>query len=266
VRGRQVCVISHVSVPISQSARLPEILAMCHAWEPPNAFKTKYIGGGLLIDAFITTLFFGARNQTGQWDFENLKEAYNLSVVNGRVDGWSSRYTKHLQSRLPGRALFTSAEGYIGLCPASARPGDRISIALGCTTPLILRSVFGRENQYLVGGECFVASLTSCEGLLGPIYDDWTHDIVIVDGRTTRAWVDSTGRQTQLNPRAGHFPQGWRVRYGSNSSEPEIDDDGNMKSQWFENVETGERCWYDPRLRSQNLRKMGVDIQDFMLV
>jgi Heterokaryon incompatibility protein (HET) len=266
VRGRQVCVISHVSAPISHSARLPEVLATCHSWEPPNASTTRYIGGGLLIDAFIITLFFGARDQTGRWHLGNLKEAYNLSVVNGKIDGWSSRYTKHLQSRLPGGALFTAVEGHIGLCPASARPGDRISIALGCTTPLMLRLVSGRKNRYLVGGECFVASLTSCEGLLGPIYDDWTDDIVIVDGRTTRAWIRSTGSQTQLNPRAGPFPPGWRVRYGLNGDESEIDADGNMKSQWFENVETGERCWYDPRLRSQSLRARGVDIQDFLLV
>ena len=78
--------------------------------------------------------------------------------------------------------------------------------------------------------------------------------------------VDDNGVPTQLDPRAGPLPTGWSVQHGD-SDEPDVEiEDGELKEQWFHHSETKEWTWYDPRLTSENLKKMGIAIQEFVLV
>jgi hypothetical protein len=65
IKGRRVCVIDKVVTPIPLSAQLEEILAICYAWEPPGARKTRYVAEGTLIDAFVSTLFLVSSGNKG---------------------------------------------------------------------------------------------------------------------------------------------------------------------------------------------------------
>ncbi|KAG4437810.1 hypothetical protein IFR05_006697 [Cadophora sp. M221] len=205
IRGTRAGVINKVLTPIALSARLPEILAVCHSWEPPNAASTPYVTGGDLMAAFITTLFYGAISELNDFDrpleYEKLRKVYENTVVRGElddnVDDWYS--TRHLQAHLPGRALFWTNEGHIGLCPAPARVGDLIVIAYGCATPLVLRPTLER---YIVGGECYVSGLMNGEALFGPLPRGWTvQSWKAINREKYPVFKDPTGLTTLKDPR-----------------------------------------------------------------
>ena len=105
------------------------------------------------------------------------------------------------------------------------------------------------------------------EALLGPLMPGTRYNWKLVHGRWAQVFVEIDGTATQLDPRAGPLPPGWSVVYESETGEPgpEIID-GEFQNQRFHNSETGEDVWWDPRLTSENLKKRGVDIQEFVLV
>ena len=59
---------------------------------------------------------------------------------------WSSHYR---------RRFMVSIEGYIGLVPETTRPGDKICVLFGCSTPVILRQ---EGDSYRFIGEWLVAN------------------------------------------------------------------------------------------------------------
>ena len=66
-----------------------------------------------------------------------------------------------------GRSFFTTEEGYIGLAPQAAKPGDQICVLIGCNSPVVLRS--NGIEQYQVVGECYMDGFMNGEALLGQI-------------------------------------------------------------------------------------------------
>jgi hypothetical protein len=104
------------------------------------------------------------------------------------------------------------------------------------------------------------------EALLGPLSAGSRFGWRDVAGKLRSVVVDGNGVPTQLDPRAGPLPTGWSVQYGD-SDKPDVEiEDGKLKTQWFYCSETEEWTESDPRLTSENLKKMGVDIQEFVLV
>jgi hypothetical protein len=148
----------------------------------------------------------------------------------------SMRYFSRLQEVLPGRAFFTTLDGFIGLCPAAARSGDCVCVILGSTAPLLLRPSSG--GQYKLVGECYIHGLMQGQGLLGPIPSSWERKTYIVDGVNIHMMVHGGKRYC----------------------------DGNPRKRLFENCETGVRTFFDLRLTSEALVARGVDIMDFILV
>lgn len=79
-------------------------------------------------------------------------------------------------------ALLITEEGFVGAGPALTRPGDQISVMLGCMRPLVLRTQEawsgggggGTENSsaYAVVGPCNAHGLNWGEALLGPLPED----------------------------------------------------------------------------------------------
>jgi hypothetical protein len=273
IRGRHVCEINYVATPIPGSASLPEILAICHAWEPVRAKSTGYISGGSLLDAFVSTLFLGSilnlaafRDSTEPFSIATMNTVYDSLVVEGIVSVDHLLYGDTLRTILPGRTFFTTKEGYIGLCTASARPGDRICIALGGSNPVMLRPVPKSEGHYQVGGGCYVHGLMKGEGILGPLPPRWTDSWVILQNKFAFVFIDPNQVPTQFDPRAGPLQRGWKVYYGLEQHRREISYEGKLGVQRFENEATGEVTVFDPRLTSRNLRRMGIYLQDIILV
>lgn len=80
------------------------------------------------------------------------------------------------------RALLITEQGYVGTGPTNTRPGDQISVMLGCMRPLVLRpqevsnnsSDLENNGPYTVVGPCNAHGLNWGEALLGPLPDDTT--------------------------------------------------------------------------------------------
>jgi hypothetical protein len=106
-----------------------------------------------MLDAYLTTLAGGfikgmiVSNIGSFPSIEDCRSFFFHYCIRGRqAEGLSNSQRLYfkgsrfdaLQQFLPGRALFTTADGNIGLCPADTRPGDHICVILGCKTPLLL--------------------------------------------------------------------------------------------------------------------------------
>ena len=83
-----------------------------------------------------------------------------------------------------------------------------------------------------------------------------------------RVFIAPNQRPTQLDPRAGPLPHPWRIFYGKKEErfEEEVDKDGNLRCIYFENSESGKIDYHDPRLTAQNLKNLGIELQDIFLV
>ena len=69
-----VDIIKDVSPYITATTRLPEIVATCRAWKIENASTIAYVGGGTVLDAFVTLLGCGIRVNASQLFYRNEKE------------------------------------------------------------------------------------------------------------------------------------------------------------------------------------------------
>ncbi|KAK3112434.1 hypothetical protein LTR53_011296 [Teratosphaeriaceae sp. CCFEE 6253] len=83
------------------------------------------------------------------------------------------RSHSRLVQDMRGRNLLTTDRGHIGLGPLALRPGDRLAIVLGCSTPLAIRSDPDAAASFQVVGECNVRALMTGEAILGPLPPHW---------------------------------------------------------------------------------------------
>ena len=278
IQGLQICVIDQVFEAVPFDATLPEMLTKCQAWELAGGYTTSQTGGVPSIDAFMATIFSGSINDAlladTVLDIQILRKIYALAcerkdfttLSSDRAENMEAemRYLGTIEQIVRGRRLFRTHSGMLGLCPAWVSKGDIVIAALGCNFPLALRATEG--NRYQVGGGCFVHGMMNGEALLGPLSPGSRFGWRDVVGNLEAVVVDDNRVPTQLDPRAGPLPTGWSVQYGD-SDEPDVEiEDGELKTQWFYCSETEEWTESDPRLTSENLKKMGVDIQEFVLV
>jgi len=278
IQGLQICVIDQVFEAIPFDAKLPEILTKCQTWELLCRYTTSQTRRVPSIDDFIATIFSKSIADAlcvgVVLDMQILRKHYALACERKDFTTLSSdragnteierRYVGRIEKNLLGRRLFRTHSGMLGLCPAWASNGDITIAALGCISLLVLRAT--EENRYQVGGECFVHGMMNGEALLGPLSPGSQFGWRDVAGNLRPVYVDGNGVPTQLDPRAGPLPTGWSVQHGD-SDEPDVEiEDGELKEQWFHHSETKEWTWYDPRLTSENLKKMGIAIQEFVLV
>jgi hypothetical protein len=275
IQGLQICVIDQIFEAIPFDAKLPQILRKCQTWELASRYTTSQTGVPS-IDAFIATIFSGsiadALTAGAVLDIQMLRKLYVLAceqkhfttLSSDRAENTERVYVGRIEKHLPGRRLFRTHSGMLGLCPAWFSKGDIVIAALGCTSPLALRATEG--NRYQVGGACFVHGVMNGEAFLGPLSPGSRFSWREVAGELYPVFIDRNGVPTQLDPRAGPLPTGWSVHYGD-LDEPDVEiEDGELKTQWFYRSETKEWTWSDPRLTSENLKKMGIDIQEFVLV
>jgi hypothetical protein len=276
-------VIDQVFEAVSFDAKIPEILTKCQTWELASRYTASQIRGVPSIDAFIAAIFSGsitnALHSGVALDIQILRTIYVLACERKDFTTLSSDRAEYpkinmetgmryvagsFEPTVRGRRLFRTHSGMLGLGPAWVSKGDIVIAALGCASPLVLRAT--EENRYQVGGECFVYGMMNGEALLGALSAGSQFGWRNVAGSLEAVVVDGNGVPTQLDPRAGSLPTGWSVHYGD-LNEPGVEiEDGELKNQWFYHWETRKKAWFDPRLTSENLKKMGVDIQEFVLV
>lgn len=223
---------------------------------------------------FITTIFSLsiplALHLGSNLDMHELRDIYEIDYQRGSFPPFGSNssvtssFARNIQRDIPGHRLFKTDSGLMGLCPSWASNTDIIIVAFGCDTPLILRCT--ERNRYQIGGKCSVNGKMLGEGFLGPLSAGCRIAYMDVAGNPQAVFVDANGVPTQLDPRAGPLPSGWSVWYGTDYLNKIEVENGKLKKQWFFHEETEEWTQYDPRLTPENLKSMGVDIEEFVLV
>ncbi|KAI4257074.1 MAG: hypothetical protein LQ352_001788 [Teloschistes flavicans] len=233
-----------------------------------------YIAGGNMIEAFCRTIRTGIFADfhipplpMAPPAFSTLKDSF-VKFIYEHTDPVEPRFAKNIVTKvLDNRAFLTTREGYIGLAPEAARPGDEVWIVLGCQSPLLLRAT--REGEYEVVGECYLQGIMFGEALLGPLPESWMPASVKFD--PAHAYVcgfvnGETGKTRIEDPRLGPLPPGWRI----------LDHADTVSRHRYVNDETGEGFgtkehyhlneFSDPRMTAQALAERGVTLRTIELV
>jgi hypothetical protein len=145
----------------------------------------------------------------------------------------------------------------------SSITGDLLVVVLGCDEPLILRrsSSDDAPATYVVVGSTYVETLRHSAALLGPLPRAYKLCLGILrNGFGLPGFKDlENGTMIYDDPRLGlPLPDEWRYH---KKYEP-----GRNEQRKYENVRTGDVTWRDPRLTSEELRKRGTKVEEFVLV
>ena len=156
-----------------------------------------------------------------------------------------------------GRSYFTTVDGYMGLAPMATYRGDQVCVLLGCQSPLVLRPC--GHGIHKVVGECYIDGFMDGAACLGPLPSNWQLVQRYFETHLRHAWAfldQQTGKFQIEDPRLGPLPAGWRI------SKHEMQDAYNR----YENIETGQRTKFDPRMTPKALMARGVDLREFQLM
>jgi hypothetical protein len=129
------------------------------------------------------------------------------NIVSGDEVDEDVMYRAVLQDYLPGRGVFQTEKGDLGLCATSVREGDRVFVAVGKASPLVLRKIEDRSGSYrLVGGECYVYGMMNLEAFLGPLPGGWRLEFRKIGGVKRHVYSLNGQRVRQEDPRLGPLP------------------------------------------------------------
>ncbi|KAH7419577.1 heterokaryon incompatibility protein-domain-containing protein [Cadophora sp. MPI-SDFR-AT-0126] len=275
-------VIQVLATEFTRQSTDMELIEICRAWKQHLPFSAAYVTGSPMEDAFIEAIMGGriqetlpeksGRSPTTQTCKHVLlaSEEFEEPGKSHRSDGSDRELVMaELRSMLRGRAFFNTDGGHIGMCPDSAQCGDILVTLLGCSVPLILRPRPDCLHEFHVVGECHVPGIMNAEAFLGQLPLGWTkrkirrHNGVFI-------LYEQGNIKTQKDPRINALPSGWRIMFGTQEHplevEPEPEDENQLTRKWFQNVQTGDRTYFNPALTPERLRERGVDIRDFKLV
>jgi hypothetical protein len=138
-----------------------------------------------------------------------------------------------------------------------------VVIGLGVRSPLILRPVIHEgKSCYLVVGTAYLSGAMHIEAFFGSIPVGWELTYQIFNHSYQMVFTHGDVL-TREDPRVALPPQ-WRYKYVPQKDEPNTPKE--MLDFYFENVETKEISWYDPRLTPEALRERGVNLEEFLLM
>ena len=210
-----------------------------------NAENDMYPTGIGLPEAFCRTIHFNFFPDSFQDAFDELSRILDQS---GDKSSRSNHRTYLPSTELRSRKLFTTSDGYMGLAPMAARPGDQVSVLLGCPAPLVLRPT--DDGCFEVVGYCYIHGYDNGEALFGPLPAGWDHV------RGGNYFIEGcTGKKQFTDPRLGELPDGWRM----------ISDSGKRYPRFFDSSTTGKSTRADPRQSAEAIRARGVDLRTILL-
>jgi hypothetical protein len=200
---------------------------------------------------------------------EDLLIFINADLATSSLEALSKlRLLGYALRNCPGRAIFKTTEGFLGLGPAALQMDDHICVLLGCNTPLILRPVVEHPDSYKVVGETFVCEFMDKQAFLGPIPSLVSSWVSIYRGEQMIIYLQD-GIATEEDPRLGPLPRGWNI-YVQDSARASTT---NLIPPGFETLPTLRRRIrrpkknpFDPRITSEGLRARGVNIKALTLV
>ncbi|CAO1599668.1 hypothetical protein XANCAGTX0491_003383 [Xanthoria calcicola] len=212
-----------------------------------RAENSIYPTGIGLPEAFCRTIHLNFFPDSFQDAFDELSRILDQS---GDKSTRSNVKTYLLDMGLRSRKLFTTSDGYMGLAPMAATPGDQVSVLLGCPAPLVLRPT--DDDCFKVVGYCYIHGYGDGEAFFGPLPAGWSR----VYGKNCFCFIErSTGKKQFTDPRLGELPDGWRM----------TSDDGVQQRPWFLDLSTGNLTRVDPRKSAEAIRARGVHLRTILL-
>ena len=189
-----------------------------------DGMADEYMTGVSMIEAlartllhnFSSNLFFPENKHWPQLDsavnfLEKLMADHEISQDDLVPGTAASNFLLSVFNQTIDRHLFRASNGYIGIGPSWAEPGDLICVLLGCDAPMLLRPVGGgpddgdsKTQKYKVVSKCFVLGLSQGEAVLGPLPDHIVPQFISEDpiGIMRHAFLDTlTGRRFFRDPR-----------------------------------------------------------------
>ncbi|KAF2023062.1 hypothetical protein EK21DRAFT_81692 [Setomelanomma holmii] len=193
---------------------------------------------------------------------EDLKSFQDM-IFEGRDhdDALIMRVLRNIREYAPGRSLCTTTDQRLCLAPSRTRPGDVLTVLLGCDSPLVLRSASPGATQYYIMGESFCHGIMDGESLLGPLSHAWQlvirHDRpFVMDSIAFRK--AATGELSAEDPRLGVLQGGWTRQAHENEEFQTLFRKKNGEA-WME-------TWDDPRISPDELRRGDVQLETFKLI
>ena len=249
-------------------------LEMFRAHAHSNVLDSVYPLGGDMLDAYVCSLAGGRYLENLEYPtYLPLEELRN--IIQG--EDYSTYTLNKAQSAFlhaRGRAIFSTTDGLIGLCPFWGKIGDQIFVTPGVERPILLSSIEGRPNHYRLKGECYVHGLMNSEALLGALpavaeEDLWSYRWKrIVD--SYRIIFKNGELTTQNDPRLGPLPEDWSKKYWSEEMkryyDEEFETDRTMRKLYFHNRSTNDFSYFDPRMTSKALKRRGVAFEDIIII
>jgi len=264
--------VDNVSDVVPLDATLQKASAIFHKWAPPDLLDAPYGPGGSMLDACVRTVVANQIDHHQDVSFAATlidgKHAFHhyiwLSQDPGpSVDTKIALYLELFLRCVSGRCIFSTNEGYIGVGMEATKAGDRICVALGCSTPLVIRPSSGDEKYYCLVGPSYVHGLMATEAFLGSLPEGWEGKWVQFGGDARYAYYRN-GVATFEDPRLGLLPPEWSLCNVDLEGEESPD---SLQDVMFENSDTGKKQYHDPRLTSALLLKEGkVLIKEIGLV
>jgi hypothetical protein len=155
-----------------------------------------------------------------------------------------------------GRSLYKCQDGSIGLAPRGIQLGDKVVVWLGCDTAMALRPL--QCGHYLVMGDSFSDRALGNSAFLGSLPEQFElvrrykeeskHFYWQFYNRETKSFSSEDPRLRKIE-----LPVGWS----------KAEDDGDI---FFVNEETGEKTWFDPRLKAESFKSRGVELEVFKIL
>jgi hypothetical protein len=252
----------------------PEILRVFRAYAPRSMAQIPYPEGGNKLDAYIYSLA-GGRCEEGSQNGRHPSVADIRELIQGGdfSDKECVGKIKLSLSQMYGRAIFSTGDGLIGMCPNTVKVGDKIYCTLGVNYPILLSSVEGMPNNFRLRGECYVHGFKGSEAFLGSLHvlpsgGVWSYEFKYVQ-ESFEVIYRTGGVMTQNDPRLGPLPRGWKKIYHTKGDKPyetEFDSDGTMRRLRFQQISTGETTKYDPRMTSSALKERGVIFENIIII
>ena len=258
VTGKLSATVLHVDSVYYRDKR--KLIANIRRIAPCDILRGSYTGGGSLMTAYCKTLCadsFGDGHFPPRIDLPQFQPSLDflsaiLQLGKNPVPDCSpgtqiELYLDYIQAVCRDRLFVKTGEGYIGLAPKSAQPGDLICIILGCSLPLLLRPTSNAHHQ--VVGPCYVQGLMEGEVLLGPIPEQYQALFLFNQIASRNYWV-------YLDHRSG------KIQYMDPRLKLSLEEDKNEKTPMIRYPDGSRQA----RMTAERLEKRGVKLQTFDLI
>ena len=186
IMGTHVARISHVQKFMCDSSK--DLIRAIQNFSQkflPDIKSASYVSGGSKIDAYCRSLcdnyfddqyipaqaFMPGFQRSREWLSGILSPPETGIATDADVAIGCRDYLAQVWRFCNERSLLTTEEGYIGLAPRAAKPGDRVCVLLGSDSPFLLHPT--GNNQYQLVGNCYAHGIMSGEALLGPLPGDY---------------------------------------------------------------------------------------------